>query len=440
MEQEWTMKVEKMGKIKEAEIRISPMMIFVGENNSGKSYLLTLLWGLLAKGKELFDYKTIAKSESYTECKAWLDSTMGEDTKIDAHMEQIFVNWFNDLLKNKKNILMKSLFNHTIDIGSISVFNYVRKAPLKIIWKEDAKKISCTKNVIKIPYNKEEQFNKEEKNKILNYICWNLLMNGIAAPLYSPAIKGGRTNGEPIFLPASRTGFMQTFKSLTVEAYSLFSSSEKVQTNLTQPVTSFIRDLALLKTAQKEHEVAKFINENILRGEAVIDEGLNTDYRYKPNGVKKELPMHVTSSLVSEVLPLVAFLNSTMKYKIMIIEEIEAHLHPQMQWLIAQAVVRLVNLGIPIWFTTHSDIVIQHINNMIKLSNNRDKESLMATHKYTKDDLIDPKQISLYQFSSDGNQSTIEKIESTEYGFRIPTFNKVLDELLNITYDLEEDL
>ncbi len=34
------------GKIKSAEIEVSPLTLFVGDNNSGKSYLMALLWGI----------------------------------------------------------------------------------------------------------------------------------------------------------------------------------------------------------------------------------------------------------------------------------------------------------------------------------------------------------------------------------------------------------
>lgn len=35
--------IEKFGKIERAEIQVSPLTLFVGDNNSGKSYLLSLL-------------------------------------------------------------------------------------------------------------------------------------------------------------------------------------------------------------------------------------------------------------------------------------------------------------------------------------------------------------------------------------------------------------
>ena len=36
----WKLIVEDFGKIKSAEIEVAPLTLFVGDNNSGKSYLL----------------------------------------------------------------------------------------------------------------------------------------------------------------------------------------------------------------------------------------------------------------------------------------------------------------------------------------------------------------------------------------------------------------
>lgn len=42
---EWVLHVENFAKIKTADVKISPFICFVGDNNSGKSYLMSLLWG-----------------------------------------------------------------------------------------------------------------------------------------------------------------------------------------------------------------------------------------------------------------------------------------------------------------------------------------------------------------------------------------------------------
>ena len=48
----WKLKVSGYGKIEHAEIEVAPLTLFVGDNNSGKSYLMSLLWGIQNFGME----------------------------------------------------------------------------------------------------------------------------------------------------------------------------------------------------------------------------------------------------------------------------------------------------------------------------------------------------------------------------------------------------
>lgn len=43
----WTVHVTDFGKIEKADIEVAPLTLFVGDNNSGKSYMMTLIYGLL---------------------------------------------------------------------------------------------------------------------------------------------------------------------------------------------------------------------------------------------------------------------------------------------------------------------------------------------------------------------------------------------------------
>lgn len=47
------MTVEQFGKIRKAEIELAPLTLFVGDNNSGKSYLLSLSWAMRTIVNEL---------------------------------------------------------------------------------------------------------------------------------------------------------------------------------------------------------------------------------------------------------------------------------------------------------------------------------------------------------------------------------------------------
>ena len=58
----FSLRVEDFGKIGSAEIEPSDLTLFIGDNNSGKSYMMTLLYGLLSKPfQDLFlKYKQLA--------------------------------------------------------------------------------------------------------------------------------------------------------------------------------------------------------------------------------------------------------------------------------------------------------------------------------------------------------------------------------------------
>lgn len=113
-----------------------------------------------------------------------------------------------------------------------------------------------------------------------------------------------------------------------------------------------------------------------------------TSYPISAGGSDKEIPLYVASSIVSEISPLLLVLKSGINFKAMIIEEPEAHLHPELQQKMARLIINMMNLGIPVWITTHSDTILQHINNMMKLKNHVRSNELQQEYGYKKEDLL----------------------------------------------------
>ena len=67
MHQRWTLRVEGFARFKHAEVALRPLTLFVGENNSGKSYMASLLWGVLALGRSFFPVRP-GESKAYKAC------------------------------------------------------------------------------------------------------------------------------------------------------------------------------------------------------------------------------------------------------------------------------------------------------------------------------------------------------------------------------------
>lgn len=442
MNKKWTLHVENLAKIESADVTIAPLMCFVGDNNSGKSYLMSILWGILTLGKDIFPKKP-SEAKVYKQCENWLKDRINTDIELSGTDMQLYVDWFNELLNFQKKTLVKRIFNYDVEIEKIKITDYERNKPIKIIWEKAGSRYSVTNNYIKFP--EVASPSRDELFRMNAYICWNLLMEGIAAPLYTPIVKGRRI-GEPIYLPASRTGFMLTYAQL-IENSLQISFSQDLHENtstLTLPYVDFLQLITKFeinkKDSKKYTEIIEYIEKNMTKGNLSIKKDMLPVIKYQPEGSDKEIPLYVASSIVSEISPLLLVLKSGINFKAMIIEEPEAHLHPELQQKMARLIINMVNLGIPVWITTHSDTILQHINNMMKLKNHERSVELQQEYGYKKTDLLGKEDIQMYQFVTENSRKTrLISLEATKYGFVVPTFNDALEKIVDEVYAFQED-
>ncbi len=441
MQQKWVLHIEEFAKIKKADIEIAPFLVFIGENNSGKSYVMTLFWGLLVLGKTIFP-KLPPKNERYKRCVTLIENKLELDEyKLTNEDALTFIEFYNSILNDKKNAMLKDIFStNDLSIKKLEIKNYTRNVPLilKFIKQNDEKqRFSSGKNYVKFPIDKNNITN-DKKYKIVQYICWKLLMEDLTTTLF-PIYDRKRTNGEPIFLPASRTGFMLTYRALTSDVMNAWGIDGEINTKFTLPVIKFLQALIQQKESKNYlKDVVEFLEKNILEGDILSEEGIINKYTYKAREMKKGISLHITSSLVVELAPLIILLKSNLKYNAIFIEELEAHLHPRLQKTATRVIIKLLNKNYPIIITTHSDVIFQHINNMIKLSNAKNQKILLEKLNYSKDDILDPKKVRVYEFEVTNGKTEVKPLKLTKEGFEVPSFNKALIDLAEETMILNE--
>lgn len=436
LKQRWTLHVENLGKIKVADIEIGPMIFFVGDNNSGKSYLMSVLWGILTIGKEYFPLKG-STTEYYNKCDKWLIESYGINTDIDEATQAHFVGWFNELLERHKKDILKRIFNYQVDATKIRIEGFKRQVPVRLEWVDGAHRISTKSNALKFPLKDSAEMTREYRARMLAYICWNLLMQDLGAPLFTPIVRGKRL-GEPVYLPASRTGLMLTKDTLYSYAVGRtygVTDEEAQASPLTLPYTDFLKTIIQFDTSQAHRfqAVVEYIEKHMVQGKIEARNEPFPVVTYTPSGAKKDMPLHVTSSVVTELSPLLLILKSGIKFNLMIIEEPESHLHPKLQLQMARVLFHLVNQGVPVWVTTHSDTIIQHVNNIIKATRKGVSQKLLSEQAIYSKDLARDIQIKMYQFDVVDNRTDITELRHAEEGFVVPTFNEVYYMLLKQT-------
>ncbi len=114
-------------------------------------------------------------------------------------------------------------------------------------------------------------------------------------------------------------------------------------------------------------------------------------------------------------------------------------LHPQLQQKIARVLCQLVNAGVQMNVTTHSDIILQHINNMVCLSGREDSQEICRQFGYTHGDLLRPEMVKVYQLKAEpGGKTKVEELCCGMNGFAVPTFNDALDLIMEEAYTIQE--
>jgi hypothetical protein len=261
---------------------------------------------------------------------------------------------------------------------------------------------------------------------------------------------------ESFYFPASRTGFVLAFDEIVSGVLRDRFGGRPTATKLTEPTIDFIAKFADIKSGKFDIDLRRkflkrdftnvdlkkvfdFISKKIINGEILEEKEKETYTQFflKPQDSKDYLEMHITSSSVVEILPLIIFLKhfDSLKDKLLVIEEPEAHFHPQAQVEIARLLSILVNLGAKVIITTHSDYILNEINNCIKLSvlSKEKQNEYLKKFDLPKEIILNKNRIKAYLFKDKEKFIEVDELEIDKYGISNENFDIVLDELLDRT-------
>ena len=464
--------IRNFGKIESADIDFANLTIFVGENNSGKIYIMQLIYGLINffSEKEFNDFLGNFRWKYNSEeiIREILESNDEDISKNileikadDRNFYNNFQNALNDFIsRNKEKIVEKTFNTRNLSIGSLSIeFG-------KIV---DDLTIQCTQNLkntskakISFHFNKSVNhtitsilFAQNNQYKSMNSIVKKSILTIIL--LMSFGINQYQLTDLPIlYLPASRSGLMLLYTNFLAEYNDdkTFQNDDVVyqvndgQTSenrygLTEPIYDFLMFLLKHKTSEmisdKDREIISFINENIINGTM---EKTGTTMRYKPALSEHSLPIYLSSSLVSELSPIYQILSGIQKYSFILYDEIETCQHPTKQLQLARLLVRMVNAGYRMVVSTHSDTMAAAINNLITISFKEKKDELMSKLGYEKEDMLESANVKAYQFiiGKDG-KTKVEEVKShfsVGVGFDFDIFNYANDKIYQDAVEIAE--
>ncbi|MDE6604348.1 MAG: ATP-binding protein [Lachnospiraceae bacterium] len=403
--------VSDFGKIKHAEVVLGDFTLFVGDNNSGKPFMMQLLYGVLI---ELGNVEpTVNGIETQGENELVYGAEWLKDMETRA----------NDYLSEKRaHIYAADVKGHKQRRRSGILFHY--------------------------------HPDRRTLRRVLASQIWRMIS------FLGKSVRG--VNGDLLFLPASRTGLQLLSKYFFAErdrkAVSEISildfgdEDDKVnqevtenELGLTMPVYDFLQFLLRYNQRaemdRRNGGLLEFIERHLIDGQV---KHLGDEIYYRPDALqddRKDIPVYLASSLVNEITPIIKALSGRFNYRYIFYDEVETCLHPLKQGEMARLIIRLVNSGKRMIVSTHSDTMACKLNNLLLLSFSEDSEEIREKKLnelgLSEEDLLSDAKVHVYQFvnQKDGSSHVEElKFQRMPYiGYDFNLFTRNLDELYHET-------
>jgi len=249
------------------------------------------------------------------------------------------------------------------------------------------------------------------------------------------------------YLPAARSGLMQSHRVLVeslIRRSSLAGLEDMRVPAMSGVIADFLGEMVAGDPDRRGdfQDAADQLERDILGGTIEQDQlpsGVQSEFVYRsPAG---DFPLRRTSSMVAELAPIAIYLRKVLRAgDLLIIEEPEAHLHPSNQVLLAQLLVRLVRSGrLKVAVTTHSEFFLQQLNNSLVAGNLNEPAAVSAS--YAKDLRLTPSAAAAYHFEVTPTGTNVSRLDITpREGIVETSFDKVTEDLYNESVALDRQL
>ena len=415
--------IKNLGPIHEFAFDLDKDLHLVyGKNSIGKSHAISAVYLILKnilKAKKHPDFlqptdEDVEKLSEFTNKEfkgSLLLNPFAEQILMDelSVFLQLLVNSFHNSFSNLENLRnRRNTEQSTISMDFKSLFIQLKFSENKI-WQVEELQIKKNFSLQLATYNNTNIDNSgnhiyKSRTKKLGLIFFRDVRDCLALSFNEVSDK----ISDIYFLPASRSG-LYVGMSATAPLLTEFSQLRYSLPNMTfsiptfsEPMSDYFLQLTSIKVNGKVdvfNQIAHKIEQDILKGEVVFN-GDKKRLEYQEHGLNVNLLVTETSSMISEIAPIVAFLKYILKQEneieirhskrissifeeksrnVLFIEEPEAHLHPSVQVEMMRLFIELANNGVKIVMTTHSDFMFNELTNLI-LGDKIKSEQVASVH------------------------------------------------------------
>ena len=448
---------KNLGVIKQAELELGDFTIICGKNNTGKSYVTHAIAAYLEflranaefvlpdeKVVELLEKGATEISEE--EFGAIFDDMLRRSSeefssgihKIFAGKEELFVGSLVEMVFEKElNKPPRFLFSGTLDIGFNFSFDFQKFPRISIHFEVGSK------------YDGEIP-NEKEFQKGMNSVTRILFEKNDNLP--KPFLTSAERTGATIFqkeLDFTKDRVLEVLKDVGVNKVNpmLFLSeftadypyAIRKNVDFNRAWTTLINKDSFIR---KEHPEILEQFADIIGGQLMVDKSLGLFF--VPQGTEVSLSLMESSSAVRSLTDVGLYLRYlAQKGDIFIIDEPELNLHPENQRKVARLFAQLVNIGLKVFITTHSDYIIKELNTLIMLGEGGKKYLKIAEEEgYSSEEFMRCEQFRVYiaqekELQIEGEEKTVTghtlaRADIDEMGIDATSFDQAIDDMNRI--------
>ena len=403
--------VKNLGVLKQAEFELGELTLICGGNNTGKTYATYALFGFLWHWERLLE----AKIPSRTIEILLRDGV----TRVDIEPYAM----------KADDILRRGCLEYTRNLPRIFASKQGHFKGTKFQVSLEPETISSIKNrdFERKVQSAEDDLLALSKAKGEKDLVASLLMEKGKRALPAEMIEGVISGGivellfdkffpRPFIASAERTGAAIFRKELNFARNRLLKEMIQSDKNIDPmellfksyqdyplPVEVNVDFIRQLEDVAKEDS---FLTKNhpqilnnfadIISGEYIA--GSNDTIYFKPTRKQLKLTMDESSSAVRSLLDIGFYLRHVAKPgDLLMVDEPELNLHPENQRRMARLFAQLVNLGIRVFVTTHSDYIVKELNTLIMLNHDKPYLKQIAEEEgYQSEELIAAEKIRVY--------------------------------------------
>lgn len=440
--------IKELGVLRDSEFTLAPLTIVCGKNNTGKSYLANVV-------TEICQYQT-GSSETIANTKCFDELLSTGKQKLHIEMARLLcIEEANNITKRCINSLHKRHQQYR-SLGNYQ-FNISIDADMSIItidktWRSekgnelhaytkpgmDYIDLTLVNAVDRSIDDNEYHWVMTTIDDVVSMccidtpICYVASSERMAISVYGTELEERRNQTIPE--PQNADGSV----SVPIKVFHDYYQFNTIWNE------SYYRLFAYMSqfSSQLCHEHPEILNvlSMIAGGTYLINDEGAPIFRVRDGSV--DIPINSASSSVQSLFSIWIYLiHKVMIGSMIVIDEPEMNLHISNQRKMARLIALLVNAGVKVYITTHSDTIMRELNALIMLYHRLPESAEYAKSMgYDEHELLDKDKVAVYmakRINEDEVWCHLQRAEITaEMGIDADTFDNELNEMMEIQRDI----